>query len=408
MGQDSAGVFSRLSSRAPRVGSSRGRSLKLLIGLVAPPWLPVPPRRYGGIEMVIDVLARGLMAAGHQVLLAAPAGSKCAVPQVDGLPESEPERMGHTVVEIPYALSAYAALKGVDVLHDHTVAGPLCLRPTGRIPVVTTNHGPFNADLNPIYAEGSRQGVAVVAISGHQKSTARNVKIAAVIHHGIDVDDIPIGDGAGGYACTLGRMTPAKGIREAILVAREAGVPLRIAAKMREPLERQYFDECVRPLLGGDVEYLGELNAEEKYRLLGGAFALLNPIQWPEPFGLVMIEALACGTPVIATGCGSAPEIIDDGDTGFVRTELSALAAALHRAGGLDRNLCREKAVSSYSTERMVAEHIQLYCRLQQTKPKDRRGRLLDGELVAASTITPDRVFGEQLLRRPSIPAKLR
>ena len=371
----------------------------MLIGLVAPPWLPVPPRRYGGIEMVIDVLARGLMAAGHEVRLAAPAGSTCAVPQIDGLPSSAPERMGLTVVEIPYALSAYAALKGVDVLHDHTVAGPLCLQPPKGTPVVTTNHGPFNADLNPIYAEMSRQGVAIVAISRHQRSTARNVKIAAVIHHGIDVDSVPVGDGAGGYACALGRMTPAKGIREAILVAREAGVPLRIAAKMREPLERQYFDECVRPLLGGDVEYLGELNAEEKYRLLGGAFALLNPIQWPEPFGLVMIEALACGTPVVATGCGSAPEIIDDGETGFVRTELPALAAALHRAGELDSNRCRE---------RMVAEHIQLYCRLRQAKPKDRRGRLLDGGLVAASTITPDRVLGEQVRRRPSIPAKAR
>jgi glycosyltransferase involved in cell wall biosynthesis len=380
----------------------------VLIGLVAPPWLPVPPRRCGGIEMVIDVLARGLMAAGHEVRLAAPAGSTCAVPQIDGLPTSAPERMGLTVVEIPYALSAYAALKGVDVLHDHTVAGPLCLQPPKGTPVVTTNHGPFNADLNPIYAEMSRQGVAIVAISRHQRSTARNVKIAAVIHHGIDVGSVPVGDGAGGYACALGRMTPAKGIREAILVAREAGVPLRIAAKMREPLERQYFDECVRPLLGGDVEYLGELNAEEKYRLLGCAFALLNPIQWPEPFGLVMIEALACGTPVVATGCGSAPEIIDDGETGFVRTELPALAAALHRAGELDRNRCREKAVSSYSTERMVAEHIQLYCRLQQAKPKDRRGRLLDGGLVAASTITPDRVLGDQVRRRPSIPAKAR
>ncbi len=391
----------------------------MLIGLIAPPWLPVPPRRYGGIEMVIDVLARGLMAAGHQVLLAAPAGSTCPVPQVDGLPASAPERMGHTVVEIPYALSAYEALKGVDVLHDHTVAGPLCVQPPRRTPVVTTNHGPFNADLNPIYAEGSRQGVAVVAISGHQKSTARNVKIAAVIHHGIDVADIPIGDGAGGYACTLGRMTPAKGIREAILVAREAGIPLRIAAKMREPLERQYFDERVRPLLGGDIEYVGELNAEEKYQLLGGAFALVNPIQWPEPFGLVMIEALACGTPVIATGCGSAPELIDDGDTGFVRTELPALAEVLHRAGDLDRNWCREKAVNCYSTERMVAEHVQLYCQLlqakpkdrrqlQQAEPKDRRGRLLDDAMASGGTIARDRRLGEPALRRPGIPAKSR
>src|SRR4029453_13222726 len=172
--------------------------------------------------------------------------------------------------------------------------------------------------------------------------------IAAVIHHGIDVDDIPVGNGDGGYACTLGRMTPSKGIREAILVAREAQVPLRIAAKMREPLERQYFDECVRPLLGGEIEYLGELNSAEKYQLLGGAFALLNPIQWPEPFGLVMIEALACGTPVVATPCGSAPEIVADGETGFVRSELSSLAAALNHARELDRNRCRETAVSCF------------------------------------------------------------
>ena len=200
-------------------------------------------------------------------------------------------------------------------------------------------------------------------------------------------------------------MTPAKGIREAILIAREAGVPLRIAAKMREPLERQYFDECVRPLLGGDVEYLGELNAKEKYQLLGGAFALLNPIQWPEPFGLVMIEALACGTPVIATGCGSAPEIIDDGDTGFVRTEMSALAdVLLHRAGDLDRNKCREKAVSCYSTERMVAEHVQLYCQLQQ----DRRGRLLHDATASRGTIASDRLLTDRVIRGPRLPAKSR
>ena len=380
----------------------------MLIGLVAPPWLPVPPRRYGGIEMVIDVLARGLMAAGHQVLLAAPEGSTCSVPQVNDLPESAPERMGSAVVEIPYTLSAYAALKGVDVLHDHTIAGPLCVRPPRRTPVVTTNHGPFNDDLNPIYAEMSRQGVAVIAISRHQKSTARNVKIAAVIHHGIDVADVPIGDGSGGYACAVGRMTPAKGIREAILVAREAGVPLRISAKMREPLEREYFDECVRPLLGGDIEYVGELNVEEKYQLVGSAFALLNPIQWPEPFGLVMIEALACGTPVIATGCGSAPELIDDGETGFVRTELSALADVLHKAADLDRCRCREKAVSCYSTERMVAEHIQLYCQLQQTKPKDRGDRLLEDAMASRGTIASDRLLTDRVIRRPSVPAKSR
>jgi glycosyltransferase involved in cell wall biosynthesis len=354
--------------------------------------------------MVIDGLACGLMAAGHDVLLAAPAGSTCRVPQIPGLPARDPARMGCTVVEIPYVLSAYAALEEADVVHDHTVAGPLCVRPRRGIPVVTTNHGPFNADLNPIYAEMSCQGVAVVAISHHQASTAQNVKIAAVIHHGIDIDNIPIGDGDGGYACTLGRMTPSKGIREAILVAREAGVPLRIAAKMREPLERQYFDECVRPLLGGSIEYLGEPNAAEKYELLGGAFALLNPIQWPEPFGLVMIEALACGTPVVATPCGSAPEIIAHGDTGFVRSDLSSLAEALNRAQELDRRRCRATAVSCFSTSRMVDDHVALYTRLLEADPEDRGGRVMDDAVAAGATIGRGRVHRQPVLRRAIVP----
>ncbi len=379
----------------------------MLIGLIAPPWLPVPPVRYGGIELVIDGLARGLMAAGHEVLLAVPAGSTCPVPQIPGLPPPDAARMGCTVVEIPYLFSAYEAMREVEVIHDHTVAGPLCVPPR-RAPVVTTNHGPFNADLNPIYAEMSCRGVGTIAISHHQASTARNVKIAAVIHHGIDVDDIPVGNGDGGYACTLGRMTPSKGIREAILVAREAQVPLRIAAKMREPLERQYFDACVRPLLGGDIEYLGELNAAEKYQLLGGAFALLNPIQWPEPFGLVMIEALACGTPVVATRRASAPEISTDGDTGFLRLELSALAQALTRVPELDRKRCRERAVTCFSTSRMVAEHLQLYRRLLEGGPEDRNGRFLDGVMAVAGPSVRDRRPRQPVLRRPTVPSSSR
>jgi glycosyltransferase involved in cell wall biosynthesis len=396
----------RLNSTRRRVGS--GEEHELLIGLIAPPWLPVPPVRYGGIELVIDGLARGLMAAGHEVLLAVPAGSTCPVPQIPGLPPPDAARMGCTVVEIPYLFSAYEAMREVEVIHDHTVAGPLCVPPRRETPVVTTNHGPFNADLNPIYAEMSCRGVGTIAISHHQASTAQNVKIAAVIHHGIDVDDIPVGNGDGGYACTVGRMTPSKGIREAALVAREAGVPLRIAAKMREPQERQYFDDCVRPLLGGDIEYVGELNAAEKYQLMGGAFALLNPIQWPEPFGLVMIEALACGTPVIATTCGSAPEIITDGETGFVRRELPSLAEMLNRAQDLDRKRCRNRALTCFGTSRMIAEHLQLYARLVEAGPQDCGDRFLDRAVPAGSLIVRDRVPSQTVLRRPTVPSRSR
>ena len=156
----------------------------------------------------------------------------------------------------------------------------------------------------------------MVAISHHQASTADGVPVAGVIHHGLDLDAIPVGRGDGGYASFLGRMAPEKGPREAALAARAAGVPLRMAAKLREPAEREYFAAEVEPLLCSDVEFLGELGWAEKLELVGGSFALLNPMQWPEPFGLVMIEALATGTPVVATPVGSAPEIVDDGVTG--------------------------------------------------------------------------------------------
>jgi glycosyltransferase involved in cell wall biosynthesis len=156
-------------------------------------------------------------------------------------------------------------------------------------------------------------------------------------------------------------MAPEKGPREAALIARAVGVPLRMAAKLREPAERDYFEAAVEPLLCCDVEYVGELGYEEKVELLGSSFALLNPIQWAEPFGLVMIEALAVGTPVVATRAGSAPEIIDDGVTGFLRTGRASLGTALVEAPRLDRAACRTAALERFDTDRMVSGHVRVY-----------------------------------------------
>jgi glycosyltransferase involved in cell wall biosynthesis len=141
-------------------------------------------------------------------------------------------------------------------------------------------------------------------------------------------------------------------------------MPLRIAAKMREPEEEQYFEEVVQPLLGGNIEYIGELDHGDKYELLGNAVVLLNPLQWPEPFGLVMIEALACGTPVVASSDGSVPEIVTDGVTGFIREDTPSVAEALRQVTTLSRAACRESAETSFSTTRMVADHVELYERL--------------------------------------------
>jgi glycosyltransferase involved in cell wall biosynthesis len=311
---------------------------------------------------VLDRLARGLMAAGHDVLLAAPDNSTCPVPRVPGLPKASLHAplTGDAITELRHVVHAYAAMNNVDIIHDHTLAGPLYRYRPSRIPVVTTNHAPFESVLNEVYAVMA-DDVAIVAISHHQASLAKQIRIAGVIHHGIDVDRVPFGAGASGYACFLGRMSPDKGPRDAILLARRVGVPLRMAAKIREPAEHEYFHDQVKPLLGGDVEFLGEIGEQDKYELLGDAFALLNPIQWPEPFGLVMIEALAAGTPVVTTMAGAAPEIVDDGVTGYLCRDIDALADALPKAKDLDRAACRAAVVARFSTERMVADHVSLY-----------------------------------------------
>jgi glycosyltransferase involved in cell wall biosynthesis len=269
---------------------------------------------------------------------------------------------GDTITELAHIARAYAAMTGMDVIHDHTIAGPL-YRHRPPVPVVTTNHGPFESRPRLLF-QYMQDETAIVAISHHQASTAEDVRISRVIHHGIDVDSVPVGTGDGGYLAFLGRMTADKGPVQAIEVARIAGMPLKIAAKMREDAEIKYFETEVQPMLGGGVEYVGEVDEAGKFELLGAATALLNPIQWPEPFGLVMIEALACGTPVVATSAGSVPEIVDDGRTGFIRDAPEDLATCLLRAVDLDRAACREAARSRFSTARMVADHLDLYTEL--------------------------------------------
>lgn len=347
-------------------GSSTAGSAPLRVGIIAPPWLPIPPPSYGGTEAVIDDLARGLAAAGHHVELYSTGDSTCPVPTQWTYPTARSDRMGDATIELRHLLDADEALRDVDVIHDHTIVGPVlaAVRATDRpVPVLTTCHGPFDEELSPIYRRIASQ-VPLVAISHHQAVTAGDIPIAKVIHHGVDPDRFPVGPGDGGYLVFLGRMAPGKGVDVAAEVARAAGIPLRIAAKMREPAEREYFETEVRPLLGDGVEYLGEVGCADKLDLLGHATALLNPIRWEEPFGMVMIEALACGTPVIATPNGSVPEIIDDGVTGRIAGTRDELVGALADLDALDRGACRDAVQTRFSARRMVEDHVELYRRL--------------------------------------------
>jgi glycosyltransferase involved in cell wall biosynthesis len=334
------------------------------IALIAPPWTPVPPPLYGGIELVIDELARGLVAAGHDVTLFTTGDSTCPVPRRFVLDHAEGMRIGMAVPELRHVLHAYEEVHDHQVVHDHTVMGPFHSANYPDLPVVTTIHGPFNDELTDLYRALSPR-VPIIAISHSQRRSAPDVPIARVIHHGLDASRFAVGDGSGDsegeYLLFLGRMAPDKGAHRAIAVARKAGYRILLAAKMREAWEHQYFDEQVKPLLGPDAIYLGEVAHARKLELLAGARALLFPIRWEEPFGMVMLEAMACGTPVLSFPEGAAPEVVDDGRTGFLCADESAMVEALAHIGDIDRAECRRAVEGYFSTERMVAEHIELY-----------------------------------------------
>jgi glycosyltransferase involved in cell wall biosynthesis len=330
------------------------------VGLLAPPWAAIPPPGYGGTESVVCQLAQGLTAAGQDVVLYATGDSTAPVTILYATATADWDRIGHGAVELPHVMHGYEALAGCDIIHDHTLLGPAWALASGYDRVVTTCHGPFSGELRAIYRRYGKR-LPVVAISHDQAAHAPEIAVDRVIHHGLEPDDYPVGAGDGGYLLFLGRMTPDKGVREAVLAARAAGEPLVIAAKNREPAERAYFTEQVEPLLTDDVHVVGEVTGAAKLSLLGAAKALLNPIRWAEPFGLVMIEAMACGTPVIACPNGAAPEIVETGKTGFLCADPAELVAAIHDADQLDRDACRTAVIERFSTSRMVADHLALY-----------------------------------------------
>jgi len=273
-------------------------------------------------------------------------------------------RIGMAVPELRHVLHAYEGLSDHDVVHDHTVLGPFYSEHYPRLPVVTTIHGPFNEELTDLYKAVAHR-VPIICVSHAQRRSAPEVPVVRVIHHGLDASAFAFGDGSGDqdgeYFLFLGRMSPDKGAHRAIEVDRKAGVRVLMAAKMREAWERTYFDERVAPLLGPDAVYLGEVQHERKLELLANARALLFPIRWNEPFGMVMLESMACGTPVIAFSEGAAPEVVEDGRTGFLCADEAEMAEAVGRVGQLRREDCRAAVEGYFSTRRMVAEHVELY-----------------------------------------------
>lgn len=330
------------------------------IGLIAPPWVTVPPTGYGGTEIVVNDLACTLSQAGHDVRLFTIGDSTCQVER-RMLFQHAAEPHGFGPLEAAHVLAAYEDLADCDVIHDHTLLGPLTAR-TPHPPIVVTHHGPFD-DINRRLLASVGRRASIVAISESHAREAGSVPIDAVVRHGIDLELYRTGAGASGRLLFIGRMSPDKGLHRAIHIARGAGMALDAVVKMREPVERAYYDEIISPLLGADVCVQVEPPLETKLALLRNAVALLNPITWPEPFGLVMLEALASGTPVLGFPQGAAAEIVTHGQTGYLCENEEALLAALANVDRIDRAACRRSVERAFSRERMAADYVEVYRR---------------------------------------------
>ncbi|NUT51956.1 MAG: glycosyltransferase family 4 protein [Saccharothrix sp.] len=333
----------------------------LRIAMVAPPWFELPPSAYGGIESMCADLVDRLVERGNRVVLVGVGRNGTAAEFRSTMECAQPERMGQGVPEVVHAaaLPAILADLDVDVVHDHSLAGPLLAR--GRpVPTVVTAHRPVTGETGRYYRELDGT-VHLVAVSDVQRGLAPGLGWAGTVHNAIPVADFPFRRDKEDFALFLGRAAPFKGIPEAIAAAREAGVPLRVAAKCREPEEHEYFRREVEPLLGPGVEWLGEVDRAAKLELLTAARCLLFPIRWAEPFGLVMVEAMACGTPVVATRRGSVPEVVADGETGFVCDDHASLVAGLRRVDALSPDRCRAEAVRRFDVDLMAARYEGVY-----------------------------------------------
>ena len=335
------------------------------IALIAPPWYPVPPTGYGGIEWVVALLADGLTDRGHDVTLFAPSGSTTRARLVSPLGESPPpESIGNPWYEASHAVSAYEHGDEFDLLHDHTGPVGVSIGALTECPMVHTLHGPFTPEALMLYGRIARH-LWFVAISESQRSLGPpDLRWAGVVYNGIATERYPYREDKEDFLFFLGRADEEKAPDLAVEAARRAGRRLVMCATRKNERERSYWAERVEPLLGDDVEVYGECSHEQKADLLARATALLFPIQWPEPFGLVMTEAMACGTPVVAWHNGAVPEVIDDGVTGFVVESMDELVRAIGRVGELDPRAARARVEERFSAAAMVTGYERAYERV--------------------------------------------
>ena len=344
--------------------SDPSRSLR--IAMVVPPWYELPPSGYGGLEQVCAALVDALTALGHRVTLFG-AGSNTGTATSEFVTTSgEPQypRLGQVLPELAHLARVDRAISedSFDVVHDHTTAGPL-LAPRRRVPTVVTVHGRPTGELGDVLS-GVDPSVGLVAISNAQRRLAPNLPWAATVHHGLPIKDLEENPTRGdGPVLWLARFSADKGPDIAIRACRAAGLPLVLAGKANEPTERRYLSEVVEPLLGPDVTLLSNPDRSHTMALLREARCLLMPIRWEEPFGMVMLEAMAVGTPVVALRRGAVPELIPHGEAGLICDDEAQLPQALRDVVAIDPAACVHHVRTSFSAELMARGYEQVYRR---------------------------------------------
>jgi glycosyltransferase involved in cell wall biosynthesis len=366
------------------------------IAQIAPLYERVPPRLYGGTERIVSYLTEELVRQGHDVTLFASGDSQTSAKLVRCCDMAL--RLNPAVRDpLPYHVIMLEEIRqrsdDFDVLHFHIDLLQAPLVRTSNTQALTTQHGRLDLpDLVPFYA--IFRDLPLVSVSHDQQSYLRRANWLGTVHHGLPRDALSFHpSGAGGYLAFLGRISPEKGPNRAIEIAARAGMPLKIAAKV-DRVDEAYWEEMIRPMVQAhpNVEFIGEIGEIDKAAFLGGASALLFPVDWPEPFGLVMIEAMACGTPVIAFRRGAVPEILDHGTSGFIVDTIAAAVTAVHSIPGVDRAKVRAQFERRFTVERMARDYLRIYRRLISSGRTERADMVggSDAAVRTARTATAD------------------
>jgi glycosyltransferase involved in cell wall biosynthesis len=359
-----------------------GREDTMKIAQIAPLMESVPPRLYGGTERIVSYLTEELVRLGHDVTLFASGDSITAANLIPCVPKAL--RLDASVIDpIPYYMLMLDRVRqrvdDFDILHFHTdqLHFPLFRPFAGH--TITTLHGRQDMpDLIPLYI--GFDDMPLISISNDQRRPVSNAKFVGTVYHGLPIDLHRPSANSGDYVAFLGRMSPEKRPDRAIGIARALGLNLKLAAKV-DRVDEAYFHAKIVPLLDGPgIEFIGEINEHQKTKFLGEARALLFPVDWPEPFGLSMIEAMACGTPVLAFRCGSVPEIVDENVTGCIVDTIEGAIAALPRVMALDRKSVRQRFEQRFSATRMAKDYISLYRSLLDSSKRDSKHHLDNGK----------------------------